>query len=259
MPGYLGFDISTVKLTQYDDDGFPEIQIETVGGPKSAVVPYEQHHPYGIMARPHDPTDEGSCQVLFGMEAGRGHAFCQSDPRVIPLLPQNEKGGFCAYGGKLKSPSYFHIDGTTNSQTFYVPYSNGADGVPTKSMSIEINVDSEGQEAISIIHGSGVALMFVTQPDGSTNAMLKNSAGDAYVEVNDKGIILNGAVTVQGGFNAGGPGGAQPLVAAPPLIAVLQQLITIVSTIVGTSGTGAPAAALAAQLTGIAVLNTKGS
>lgn len=257
MPGYIGFDISNVKLSQYDDDGFPEVQIEAMGGPKSGLVPYEHHQPHGFISRCHDPNDDGACQVLYGMEAGRGHAFVQSDPRIIPLLPQLQKGGFCAYGGKLKAPAYFHIDGDTNSQTFYVPYSIGADGVPQKCLSFQLNVDHEGQECITLLHGSGAGITIVTNPDKSVSTILRNSGGDAFIELNDKGIIINGSLTVQGGFNAGGPSGAQPLVLAPPLMAILQQLIQIVASI--TSSTpGAPAAALMAQVAGLAALNTKG-
>lgn len=258
MNGYIGFDISTVKLSQYDDDGFPEVQIETMGGPKSGVVPYEHHQPHGIITRCHDPNDDGACQVLYGMEAGRGHAFVQGDPRIIPLLPQLQKGGFCAYGGKLKTPAYFHIDGDTNSQTFYVPYSIGADGNPQKCLSVQLNVDNAGQEAITILHGTGAGITIVTNSDGSVSTVIRNSAGDAYIEVNDKGVVINGAVTVQGGFNAGGPAGAQPLVMAPPLMTLLQQLITIVAAITPASPTGAAAAALMAQIPGLAALNTKG-
>lgn len=255
---YLGFDIGIAKLTTYDDDKFLGVQIDAFGEEKSGVVPYEAHSPHGFISRCHDGDDAGSCTVLYAMEAGRGHAWIMGDPRIIPLLPPINKGGAAVYGGKLKAPSFFFIDGDTNSQTFYVPYKIDADGVAAKSMTIEINVDNEGEESISIVHGSGAAFI-IMESDGEVSVTLKNQAGDAYIEVNDKGIILNGAVTVQGGFNAGGPATAQPLVMGPPLVALLEQLIKIVGAIVGNAGTtGAPANALSGQLAGLLALNTKG-
>jgi len=254
---YLSFDIGLSKLTTYDDDKFLGVQIDAIGEEKSGVIPYEVHSPHGFYSRCHDGDDDGSCNVLFAMEGGRGHAWIQSDPRIIPLLPPINKGGAVVYGGKLKAPSFFFIDGDTNSQTFYVPYKVGEDGVAQKAMTIEVNVDNEGEESISIVHGSGAAVI-IMESGGEVSTTIKNAAGDAYIEVNDKGITLNGAVTVQGGFNAGGPGGAMPVALGPPLVSVLQQLIGVVAAIVGVGTTGAPAAVLSGQLSAILAQNTKG-
>lgn len=255
MAGYLSFDIGVALLSTYDDDKFLGIQVDAFGEEQSGVVPYEAHSPHGIISRPHDPTEDGACQVLYAMEAGRGHAWVQSDPRVIPLLPPIKKGGFAFYGGNIKGPAFTNIDGETNSMTTYVPYRFDASGTPQKAMLFDINVNIEGNEAISLIHGSGAALTFVEQA-GSVSAVLKNAKGDAYVEVNDDGIILNGNVTVQGGFNSGGPESAMEVALADPLIGVLTQLINIVAAI-NASTTGAPAAALTSQLAAIKALNSK--
>jgi hypothetical protein len=191
------------------------------------------------------------------MEAGRGHAWFCSDPRVVPRLPPLNKGGAILYGGKLKAPSFLNIDGDTNSVSLYVPYKLDGDGIAQKAMSISVNVDNDGEESIEITHGSG-ASVYMMESSGSVSVVMKNAGGDAYVEVNDKGIVLNGTVTVQGGFNAGGPEGAQPLVLGPPLVLLMQQLISIVAAINPTTP-GAPAAALAGQLASIVAQNTKGA
>lgn len=253
----LEFDIGTALLTQYDDDGFLGVQIDGLGGSESGVPPYELHSLHGLLTRAHDPDDDGGCQVLFGMEAGRGHGWFCSDPRVVPLLPPLEKGGAVLYGGKLKAPTFFNIDGATNSTTLYVPYKVDDSGVAQKAMSFSINVDNDGEESIEITHGSG-ASFYMMESGGAVSIVMKNAPGDAYIEVNDQGIVLNGSVTVQGGLNSGGPTNAQNLALGPPLISVLQQLIQIVAAINPTTP-GAPAAALSGALSAILAQNTKGA
>lgn len=250
---YLSFDIGVAMLTTYDEDGFPVVQVDAFGEENSGVVPYEQHSQFGIISRPHDPADGRGCQVLYAMEAGRGHAWVLSDPRVIPLLPPIDKGGSCIYGGNIKAPTFFNIDGVTNSVMLYVPYDLDDDGVPQKAMSFSISVDNKGEEVITIAHGEGTAIIL-----NKDSAILKNAAGDAYIEVGASGIILNGAVTIQGGASIGGTT-TVPLASGPAVSDILGKLIAIVALIVGTSGTGAPASALAGLLATIPLKNTKGS
>lgn len=249
---YLSFDIGVAMLTTYDEDGFPVVQVDAFGEENSGVVPYEHHSQFGIISRPHDPADGQGCQVLYAMEAGRGHAWVLSDPRVIPLLPPIDKGGSCIYGGNIKAPAFFNIDGLTNSMMFYVPYALDDDGVPQKAMSIGISVDNAGDENITIVHGEGTAVILKKD-----SVLLKNAGGDAYIEVNASGIILNGAVTIQGGASIGGTA-TEPLVSGPKLVALLGQLISIVAAI-NASTTGAPAGALASSLSALLTKNTKGS
>lgn len=258
MPGYLAFDMGIAVLTTYDDDKFPSVQIDAYGEEEAGVDPYEIHSPHGLISRCHDPevdseaTPTLGCNVLYAMEAGKGHAWLQSDPRTIPLLPPILKGGTVVYGGTLKNPSFININGETNSQTFYIPYKI-VDDVAEKAMTIDINVDTENEESISIIHGSGAAVM-ITEDNGEVSVVLKNKNGDAYVEVNNEGIVLNGTVTVNGGLTAGGPAGALPLVIGPPLVALLGQLISIVAGV----PSGTAASALAPQLATILAKNTNG-
>lgn len=263
MSNYLGLDIGIAVSTVYDDDGFPGIQVDSYGEQQSGTAPYDHHSPLGILSRPHDPdTDDNGnplrgCTVLYGLDGGKGHAWLSHDPRTVPLLPPLKKGGLVCYGGKQKNPAFIHFDGETGSQTFYVPYSFTGD-TPGKSMSIEINVDEEGKESISLVHGNGMSITMIA--GGKNSVTIKNAVGDAYMEVNDDGAVINGQLTVNGGFNAGGPGAAVPVVLAPPLITLLQQILTLI----GTAATPAlapltaPAAALSAQLAGIAAQNTKG-
>lgn len=234
MPGYLEFDVGIATLTKYDADKFPEVQIDAYGEKQSGVIPYELHSPHGLLTRCHDPStdDDGDhvhgCQVLYALEGGKGHAWFLQDTRIVPLLPPLKKGGLCAYGGKLTTPSFINIDGDTGSHIHYVPYAI-VGGVPTKAMSIQINVDNEGREAISIIHGSGASIAIVDS-FGSVSTTIKNASGNSYIEVNDDGIILNGNVTAYGGMTSGALG-ALPVAKAPGVIAALTAIVTALTTL----------------------------
>lgn len=259
----LDFDIGIALLSEYDSDGFPTIQVDAWGEKLSGAEPYEQHSPHGILSRPHDPEtdDDGNpglgCQVLYALEGGRGHAWVSHDSRIVPLLPQLTKGGFSYYGGKLKTPTFGYIDGETNSYHIYIPYDIDEEtDVPKKSMSLEFNVDNKGRESISLIHGSG-AMISIVENDGEVHATMKNQKGDAYVSVNDAGVTINGQLVVNGGVSLGGQAGT-PLVSAPKLIALLNQLITIVGAIVPVTGTGVPALQLLPQVAAIATQFSKG-
>src|SRR5262249_264219 len=50
-----------------------------------------------------------------------------------------------------------------------------------------------GNESISIVHGDGPAVVITKD-----SLLLKNKAGDAYIELNAGGITLNGNIKVTG-------------------------------------------------------------
>lgn len=264
MPSYIEFDIGTARLTEYDANKFPTVQIDAYGEGNSGVAPYEMHSPHGLISRCHDPevdpngTNTLGCPVLYGLDGGQGHAWLQADPRVIPLLPPIKKGGTCSYGGNIKNPSFWNVDGDTGSQTIYVPYSIVND-VATKSMSIAVNVDTAGQESISIIHGSG-AFVSILEVNGNVSVVLKNQGGDAYVEVNDDGVVINGPLTLNGSLNAGGPVGALPMAMAIPTVAafaaVQAQLIAVSAALTALSAAATPAGASAALLAAVSAITS---
>lgn len=258
----LNFDIGIAMLSEYDRDGFPTVQIDAYGEKLSGAEPYELHSVHGIVSRPHDPDTDSDgnpglgCQVLFANEGGRGHAWLCSDPRVIPLLPPVKKGGFASYGGKLKNPAFHYVDGDTGSTTFYVPYRIEND-VAQRAMTIELNVENENEESLSIIHGSGAAVT-ISEKDGKVSTVIKNQKGDAYIEVNDDGVVVNGQLVVNGALHAGGLTGGFPMVNGTALVAFLQKLMAVISSINVSFSQGAAIAPLATELASILSKNTKG-
>jgi hypothetical protein len=267
MPTYLEFDIGIARLTEYNADKFPVVQIDAYGEEQSGVAPYEVHSPQGLISRCFDPQVDGDgtsmlgCTVLYALDGGQGHAWIQSDPRVIPLLPPMKKGGTCLYGGTIKNPSFHNIDGETGSQTIYVPYKFVND-VATKSMTISVNVDDEDKESISILHGSG-AMISIVQNGDAVHVVLKNKDGSAYIEVADKGVTINGPLTVNGSINSGGSSAAKAVALAIPTASALNAIATALTGIASAvaavaPGAGAPAAAAQAQIqAALSILATK--
>jgi hypothetical protein len=241
-------------LAEYDADGFLGLQVDLYGEERSGAPAFEMHSAYGFLSMPLDPEKDGNaqatanaCTVLYGWEGSRGHAWPLSDPRVIVKLPKLLKGGSMQYAA---TGTYSYMDGKTGSLTTYVPYAF-VGGVATKSMSIELNVDTAGQESISIIHGDGMAM---TMAQGSL--VLKNATGSVYLELNASGGVLNGAWAVPGGLAAGDIGSAQPLVSAPALIILLQALSKALGAVPTTAAAGA---AIDALITTLPTKNSRGS
>lgn len=222
----IDFDLGLITYTEHDADGFIGIQVGLLG--EDATAPLgEPLLPYGLFARPpdpeldanHEPDPSRACEALYCWEGNRLHVMPLGDPRTIAKIPKQSKGSaglYCAAG------SWEVLDGKTGSKFVYVPY-----GSPTKSMSIEVNVDRAGSESISLLHGDG---MMISMTAGAKHSVvLKNRAGDAYVEVNDDGITLNGNVMANGGMSTGNPTGAVPVALAATLQPYLEALAKFTS------------------------------
>lgn len=251
--GYLAWDLGTVTGSFYDEDGFLGLTPDAYGEERSGVEPYESHLPHGVFARPHDP-DRGAdgapgrgCTLLQAMEGGRGHAFMCSDPRVVERLPQVSKGSGGIYGGPLnKDPSFGVFDGDSGAFTLAVGYAHGADGKPTKTCLIAIDNRTPGQEAVTIRHGDGMSITMLA--GGKNSTVIKNKGGDAYLEVNDDGIVQNGATQVNGGMVVGALPAATPVATSPAVIATFNALIAGLNSVAASAGLTAPASVAAAQI-----------
>jgi hypothetical protein len=220
------FDLGIAVLTEYDADGFLGAQPDVFGEQSSGVQAYELHHPYGFQGRPNDPdvgpdgTPKTGAALLYWLEGSLGHALALQDPRVQSKLPQLKKGGSIQYD-RLGAFDVFSPGDTSTVRTTYLPYAFDANGVPQKAHSITCD-GSSGNESISVVHGDGHGVMLT--PTGS--AIIKNKSGDAYVEVKDGQIVLNGNVTLNGGATIGSPTGALPVALAAPLITWAAAVVT---------------------------------
>jgi hypothetical protein len=229
----LVFDFSAGVVAGYAADGHAHIQHDGFGEEDSGAQPLALHHWFGFQGVPHHGTrgangevdPERSCPLLWGYGQNDGHAWPMADPRWIAKLPQVNPGGSIQYGGKLGQPSFQFFDGSSGSWQVYVPYGfsgTGTDGLPSKAMSIAVNVRTPGAESVEIVHGSGMSVTMLA--GGKNSVVVKNAAGDAYVEVNDDGITVNGNMKVNGAVEMANPTAAVPLVLGPQLVAYLEAL-----------------------------------
>lgn len=202
----------------FDDDGFPVAQHDAHGD-AARVSPYELHHTFGFASRPRDPDlgSDGqpiagkSCAQLVMHDGDETHAFLCADPRFTAGVPQLKKGGsvrYCAPG------SFELFDGADGTNTLYV-------SIPGQSKAhvVTTGLDGNGDPYIGIQHADGMA---VTMLNGSL--VIRNNAGDSYLEVNAAGIIQNGNTRMNGGLVVGT--GATPAALAIPLVSYLTALET---------------------------------
>jgi hypothetical protein len=203
----LSFDFAQVTSSEYDDDAVLGLGIDHYGAEEGGGPTAEAHSPFGFLGRPLDPTDGEGCTMLWWQEGSRTHAMALNDHRVRVKLPKLRKGGsaqYCAAG------SYALFDGEdpsgskrAGSYVLGVPYG-------TKSHVLSFDVRTAGSESLAIMHGEGMG--FTATAGGDRSAMMRNASGDSYVEVNDRGIVLNGEIKTQGALSVGDPGLADALV-----------------------------------------------
>lgn len=256
----IEFDFGIAALASYDEDGHAEIQTDSPGlDGEEGTQPAERLMPLGFHAMPLDP-DKGpdgdvglGAPVLTITHGDRRYVIPLQDPRDVGKVPRCRKGGTMMAGGAGDYRSFVAIDGedpkgvqNAGSITVAASYSKG--GVK-KTLGFAFNVRNTGKEEISIVHGEGQRITF--SASGSRGVVISNAKGDAYVEIGDDGNVLAGNSKVQGSLVVGSQLAAQSVVKGPEFVAFMTQLIGIIAPIVGVSGTGAPAAALTAQLAGL--------
>ncbi len=244
MSDRFEFDVGLGLFSEFDADGFLGIQVQRNGGPASSCPPIELMQPFGFGSRPLDPDLDADgnpvagCAVLYATEGDKLHAWLGPDPRLVKKQPQGKKGSSWMYSA---TGSLIMLDGEKGTFQVYIPYSNGS-----KTATIAYDLTTEGAESLQLIHGDGMALTMTA--GGKNPVIVKNKAGDAYVEINDDAIVLNGNCKVNGGIVLGDPVSALPVALAPALEAWAAQVTTALTAIkvaMNVPATGAAASAVA--------------
>jgi hypothetical protein len=205
----------------------------------------------GLVFRPRPPTKKDGvdqyAEPLF-IRTGDGLVpFAYRDLRLNEFFPAPKEASitWVGYAGAFDAnEASFESDEPhrpkSSVRTTYVPYAF-QNGVPTKAHTITID-GTAGNESISIVHGDGMAVLM--KHGGKNSIVIKNKAGNAYVEVNDDGVTANGNLVVTGGASIGSPTAAVAVALAPPLIGYITALETLLGTISGaTVPTTSPAVA----------------
>jgi hypothetical protein len=243
------------QFSEYDADGFLGIQIDPQGEDGGAAL-LELAHPYGFASRPVDPDADGlGCAVLVGKAGARDSwAWLGHDPRMASKVPELSKGASVQYGA---TGTFGLIDGEDGTWTQYVPCEFDGSGTPTKAHLVQVGLDPNGEKTISIVHADGMA---ITMFDGKT--VISNKSGNAYIEIGDDGIVLNGNVKLNGGVDVGGTGG-MPLVNHALFVAWWNAMAAAITTAkpdvpLAPSALGPMLATAGAGLAAVGTLITKG-
>lgn len=164
----------------------------------------------GVCVRPlpeYVPTEVGQLAKAWkdGERNSHAEAVCvRTSDGLMPVAHRDDRikmGGegphpgtvaLCGYGGSHLAftpemqggvPLHDHV-------TLYCPHGRGEDGRPTAAHAVIMD-GTEGRESVSLIHSSGLS---ITMFDGSM--VLKNRHGNAFIELNDNGIVLRGQVQI---------------------------------------------------------------
>lgn len=193
------------------------------------AVNQEMYSALGIVARPRPPSkkdgvEEYAEQISFRIGDGL-LPFAHRDLRLNRAYQAPKDGSIAmvGYGGgfhSLEDTAQNSGDQKATVQVFYVPY-QFSNGVPAKAHVIVMD-PTTGNESISIVHADGMAITMMH--GGKNSVVIKNKAGNAYVEVNDDGVTVNGNTVINGGATIGSPTGAVPVALATTLAAYLTQL-----------------------------------
>lgn len=208
---------------------------------QSTEVPF--YGALGVVARPRPATKDGQADAVCTRAGDAFVPIAARDLRLNAQFPSPKEGtiALVGYGGGFHS-----IEDTpqhTSMHVIYVPYAYTGT-TPGKAHAIILD-PTTGNETISIVHGDGMSVLL-----GSGGVVVKNAAGDAYVEVSAGGVTINGNTVVNGGATIGSPTGALPAAVAPSVIGYLSALESLLSTIAGGTvppSTAAVTAFIAAQ------------
>lgn len=205
---HFHMDFGLVLLSSYDDDKHLELSLDSYGEEEAGAKPAVAISPLGTIARPldadqaNDGSPELASEVLMMTVGNEVHALALNDPRVTSKLPPVRKGGYLNYC-PAQPGSFWIWDGkqddpksTIRPGSFTLSARYGE-----KAHLIQFDVREDGKEAVSIKHAEGMGLQMTS--GGKRSAVFRNAPGNAYVEVNDDGIILAGKIRQQGSMTVG--------------------------------------------------------
>lgn len=266
MGDQVEIEIGMVALSDYDEDDYLQVQTDSPGVDGSeGTQPAEALFPTGMSTRPLDPDKGDDGQIGLGSSVliitfgDRRYAIPLGDPRDVAegRVPKLRKGGRLYAGGAGEVRSFFHIDGEDpdgvqkpGSVMIAASYGTAAS---KKTLGLSFNVRKEGLEDITLLHGEGTRITL--DKEGVTIA---SPGGTKYVGLTNDAITLAGKTKCNGSMTVGEQAAASDVALALPLIAVLTKLIGIVAAI-NAGTTGAPAAALTAELAAIKAKMLKAS
>lgn len=222
------------------EGGFLTVQPDFYGEGDSGGAGGIVQHPYGFLGRPSDGDGDGSCQALYFYEGDQLHVIPTQDSRTLAKLPALKKGGSAQYSSDGQFGSF---DPETHTWTLYIPTDFDDAGTATKAHLLQIGKDTNGKRCITLLHADGPAITCLE--GGKKSIVIKNAASDAFVEVNDDGITLNGKLTVKGGLKSAEGSGVVPLARATETATWAAAAVVVINALVAKVNALVPVAPVA--------------
>lgn len=200
--GWAGirYELGQSLNTEYDQDGFLRAQPDGFGE-SPQVKSAEVVHPLGFGARPPATSRDargnfkggGGCKVRVGYDGNElHHVEFVGDQRDLALIPPiGDAGGSVQYAPGAPAPSFDKHDSEDGTKQIYIEVGDSAHLVT-------IGKDGNGKPIVEIVHAEGMAIQML-----EGGVVIKNAAGDGYVEVNAGGITLNGNIKITGALDVG--------------------------------------------------------
>jgi hypothetical protein len=194
------------------------------------------HGALGVVVRPRPPDATGGPDVVVGRTDDDVVVLSALDRRLSAARQNLAEGSVNLVG---YGQAFVGIDdanaGHGSVVTIYVPYAfTGPNNAPTKAHVFTLDTTT-GNESVSLVHSSGAALMFT--PDG--NVVVKNPAGDAFLQVGPNGVTFNGQIKARTSAVVGDTGSAQEVVLGTGYLAFAAQVVAAIAaakTALGSAG-----------------------
>jgi hypothetical protein len=220
----IRYELGQALHTFYDAAGFLRAQPDAFGESAQVKAP-ETVHPLGFAARPPATSKNpdgsakggGGCKVRVGYDGNELHhtEFVGDQRDIANLPPIGEAGGSTQYAPGAAAPSFDKHDSEDGTKQIYVEIGDSAHLVT-------IGKDGNGDAIVEIVHADGMALTMLKE-----SVVLKNKAGDVYLELKAGGGTLNGNWKVTGAFDVGST--SFPMVLFPPLATLVAALAGLAS------------------------------
>jgi hypothetical protein len=206
----------------------------------------------GVVSRPKPPVEAKNATATA--PKGWAEVVCiRTEDGLLPVAGRDlrlnrwvplAEGEVCVvgYGGgfiSLRDAS----DKLGTQVILYAPALNSGSGQPSAAHMITMDPATANQ-SITILHAGGQAVMLTKNGE----VIVKNAAGDAYVQVDAAGVTVNGNTKINGGVVMGDPATAQPLMLATELLAWIGQVNTVMAALNGAVGAVVPPITLPAAV-----------
>lgn len=201
----------------------------------------------GFISRPMDPDDDGAAEYIAARGDDNLTPFAGRDLRISKARGTVPKGTatMCTQTGAFVSidnaPS-----GTGSVVTIYAPYQHTS-GVPAKAHAITVDTTTNN-EHIAVIHAAGHSMLLTHEG----KLILKNSAGDAFISLDDDGITITGDVKCTNNVIVGSPATADKVMLADPTIDFVQAASVVLTKVATLANVLAPGTISPDELTALA-------